>query len=1042
VAICRRCNHENPDGANFCNACGAPLERQRQERRKPATLLFCDVSGSTALAERIDAEAVREVLFSYFREMRAAIESHGGTVEKFVGDAVHGVFGVPVAHEDDPLRAVRAAFEMAARLPALNEALEARYGAQLAVRIGINTGEVLAADATTRESFASGDAVNVAARLEQAAQPGEILLGEATYALLRDAVEAEPLAPLALKGKAEPVTAYRLVGLRAEELREPAGRLVGRRRELAVLTDALARVVATGKPGRVLLLGEAGVGKSRLVEAFLTHAGDDVLALSARCLPYGEGITYSPLVQILRQAAAIGETADRRQALARLQRSVGTGVDGELVVGVLGQVLGLVDGVASAEEIAWAARRAAEALAAERPLVLLVDDLQWGEDPLVELVADIAARGQAPILIVCLARPELLERQPLWMPDIQLEPLAADDAEELLGDRLGATRLDAAARERLLAAAGGNPLFLEELVAYLEADGDPEQIPPTLDALLSAHLDTLAGDERGTLERASVEGEVFHQGATLALSDPPERAGVADALASLSTKELVREARSSFDDERAYRFRHLLVRDVAYRSAPKRRRADLHLRFSGWLETKLGDRILEVAEIVAYHLEQAWRLRSDLGPLDDETVEVGDRASEILAEAARRSLARGDAGSALNLFTRASELSASRPARVELELERGIAAHEAGDFALASQILREVEREAVPLDAVGVAARARVDLALIRHQTEPGAVDELRRAAGEALIVFEELRDDRGRAVALAALAEERWVALRCAEMESLLERALVHAEAARDERLTATVLISLARAILFGPDPASAASARCEELLARARRIGPTVEAAISMMLAVLEAAQGRAERSHELSLRSTSVLRELAPGPRVAAAQQYAGLAALILEDPERAERELRASYELLDGLGEKAVASTVTALLARALVELGRAAEAEPLCALSLEWADEGDLATQAYARSAWACALVARGDVEEAKRHALRAVELSAVSDFTNQRGDAFFDLALVLQAAGDVAGAHEAATSARALFEAKENRLSAVRAGALAASLAPDATPLG
>ncbi|MDX6515617.1 MAG: hypothetical protein QOH73_1283, partial [Gaiellaceae bacterium] len=787
VAVCRRCNHINPDGALFCNACGSALERHRQEHRKPATLIFCDVSGSTELGERIDAEAVREVMFSYFHEVRAAIERHGGTVEKFVGDAVLGVFGVPVAHEDDPLRAVRAALEMEQRLPELNAELESRYGTRLVLRTGINTGEVVAGDPASRETFVSGDAVNLAARLEQAAEPGQILLGETTYALVRDSVEAQPVEPLALKGKAAPVRPYRLVGLRDHAPAQRGVPLVGRAAELRSLLDALDQVEVTGKPRRVLVLGDAGVGKSRLVEAFLEQAGARVLALSARCLPYGEGITYSPLVQLLRQAAAIGESADREHALARLQRLLGTALDGEVVARILGQVLGFVDGVASALEITWAARRAAETLAADRPLVLLVDDLQWAEEPLVELLAAIAERGQAPILLLCLARPEPELRDRTWLPELDLQPLADSDAEELMRGLVSGRALAPIARERLLAAAGGNPLFLEELVAYLDADGDPAEIPPTLDALLSAHIDTLDGRDRGTLERASVEGEVFHRGAALALMDPPSDTVEVDAaLVSLRSKEFVRESRSSFDGETAFRFRHLLVRDVAYRSAPKRRRAELHVRFSGWLETKLGDRLLELAEIVGYHLEQAWRLRSDLGPLDQDTIEVGGKASELLAGAARRALARADGASALNLFTRASELAEAPQTKLGLELERGIAAREAGNFALASAALEAVIREAATLDARGVAARAAIELALIRHHTEPGAIDEVRRVAEAALTTFEELGDEQGLAVALTALAEERWVALRCAEMEELLEQALVHAERAGDERLIA----------------------------------------------------------------------------------------------------------------------------------------------------------------------------------------------------------------------------------------------------------------
>jgi tetratricopeptide (TPR) repeat protein len=414
---------------------------------------------------------------------------------------------------------------------------------------------------------------------------------------------------------------------------------------------------------------------------------------------------------------------------------------------------------------------------------------------------------------------------------------------------------------------------------------------------------------------------------------------------------------------------------------------------------------------------------------------VGEQAAAHFGRSARRALARGDGRSALSLFTRAAELAADPATRLDFALERGIAAREAGEFALASSILEEVSGAAAEQDAAAVAARSAIERALIRHHTEAGAVDEVRRAAEAGLATFRALGDEHGEAVALAALAEERWIMLRCAEMEELLEQALAHAELAKSDRLIAAALVPLARAILFGPRPASAAIARCEELLARARQIGPTVEAGISMMLAVLEAAQGRAARSAELSRRSRAIFEELAPGPRVASAGQYAGLAALILGDPGAAERELRASYDLLAGLGERAVASTVAALLARALVDLGRAGEAEELCALSLAWADPSDTATHAYARSAWACALVARGGADaEAVRHARDAVQLSAASDFTSQRGDAFYDLALVLEAAGDVVGAAAAAVDAATLYAAKENVVSGARADALAARL--------
>jgi len=318
--ICASCGQENPEGFGFCGRCGSPLATKTEQRRKPATLLFCDASGSTAMGERLDAESVRELMYSYFHEMRSAIERHGGTVEKFVGDAVMAVFGVPEAHEDDPLRACRAALEMQKRLPELNQELERRYGSVLALRIGVNTGQIVAGDASTRETFVSGDAVNTAARLEQAAAPGEVLLGEATYRLVRDMVEAEPVEPITAKGKAEPVAAYRLLSVPLAPAPR-AGRqtpLVGRTEELRTLEEMFARATAGGRLELATMIGEPGVGKSRLASEFVAALGGRARVLVGRCLAYGEGITWWPLAEIVRAAAGIHDEHDRAHALDRL----------------------------------------------------------------------------------------------------------------------------------------------------------------------------------------------------------------------------------------------------------------------------------------------------------------------------------------------------------------------------------------------------------------------------------------------------------------------------------------------------------------------------------------------------------------------------------------------------------------------------------------------------------------------------------------------------------------------------------------------------
>ena len=491
------------------------------------TVLFCDVTGSTALGERLDPESLRGVMARYFDAARVVVERHGGSVEKFIGDAVMAVFGIPVLHEDDALRAVRAAVELRDGLGDLNEGLLRDYGTTLELRIGVNTGEVVTG---TEERLATGDAVNVAARLEQAAQPGEVLLGAETRALVRDAVVAEAVTPLELKGKAARVDAYRLVSLRSETHERPlAGTMVGRDRELARLRAAMAQAVADGSCQLFTVLGAAGVGKSRLAHEFLSGL-DDATVVRGTCLSYGEGITYWPVVEVLKQLLG-AEPAERL---------VEFGLDAD-VVRAIQAVLGDGSLVSSVEEIAWAMRRLLEAVASAGPLVVVLDDIHWGEDVFLDLVDHIADLSRdAPILLLCMARPELLDRRPGWgggklnATTVLLEALTAADADVLVARLLDGAAADDGLRARILDAAEGNPLFVEEMVALLRDSPDGAvTVPPTIQALLAARLDQLDPAERVVLERGSVEGRVFHRGAVAgALATRSAAAGAAHGAGS------------------------------------------------------------------------------------------------------------------------------------------------------------------------------------------------------------------------------------------------------------------------------------------------------------------------------------------------------------------------------------------------------------------------------------------------------------------------------------------------------------------------------
>jgi class 3 adenylate cyclase len=569
-----------------------------REMRKVVSVVFCDLTGSTALGERTDPEALRTRMRGYYERMRQILERHGGTVEKFVGDAVMAVFGVPVAHEDDALRAVRAAWEMRAAV--------IRLGLQ--ARIGVNTGEVVAGEGDT---LVTGDAVNVAARLEQLADTGEVLIGGETRQLVRDAVQVEPV-QVAAKGKAEPVAAYRLLNVdlaAAAVARRLDTPLIGRRFELQQFRQAFERSVRERRCHLFTVLGAAGVGKSRLAAEFL--CGLDATTLSGRCLEYGEGITFWPVVSVLKQ---LGERAE--ETIARI-----------------------VDGAFSSNELFWNVRSQFEKVAHERPLVVVFDDVQWGEETFLDLIDHVADLSRdAPLLLLCLARPDLLDKRPTWgggklnATTILLEPLTAEECAELIDVHGGA---EPGTRERIVASADGNPLFVEEMLALVR-ESDDVRTPSTVQALLQARLDQLARGERTVIEGGAIEGEIFHRSAVVELARSPD---VASQLVGLVRKELIHPAAPTLSGDEAFRFRHLLFRDAAYQALPKQTRAELHERFADWLEVN-GRELIELDEVLGYHLEQAARYRRELDRADPE---LERRAGRHLATAGSGAVLRSDA---------------------------------------------------------------------------------------------------------------------------------------------------------------------------------------------------------------------------------------------------------------------------------------------------------------------------------------------------------------------------------------------------------------
>jgi class 3 adenylate cyclase/tetratricopeptide (TPR) repeat protein len=731
--VCAVCGGQLIAHFRFCPACGAAVQRPDSERRKLATVLFCDLVESTALAERHDSEVVRELYGEYFAAMRKVLERHGGTIEKFVGDAILAVFGIPATREDDAVRAARAACEMQIELARLNESLERRFGQRLEARIGLNSGEVLAT-ATSVELIAAGDTVNVAARLQQAAGAGEVLLGAETYELIEKSATAVPIDPVVAKGKTDPVSAYRLQAVEGGARQGLESRYVGRGTELSRLRELLDQACEEGIVVSATVVGEAGLGKSRLVTEFVRQERARASAHVGRCLSYGAGITYWPVVEVAR--SMIGATVDDSEEFVRARiRSL---VD-PVVAEQLEELLGISHRSGTAA-LPIALRQLFEAVAQGAPSIVVVEDVHWAEETLLDLIEHLGRAVTGPILLVCTTRPEMRDgRRPIGEA-IQLEPLARNEIVDLIGPTVTSHKII----QRTVELAAGNPLFAEELAAYFNDRVHVSDLPTRLNAVLAARLDALGDLERVVAERAAIEGEVFHAGPLAALVGKP----VESALAGLIARRLVTDAAPTFVGERAYRFKHILVREAAYAGIAKRTRARLHEAFAEWLEKRPADVIPELDQVTAFHLETAHALLVELGADRERTAPLARRSFARFAAAGRRAYIRCDAPAAVNLLQRAALLPTSgEPGALEVSVQLGLARALVGDLAGSVAVL----------DRVIARARAERDdrslgLGLVSRATNGVFVADREAAFAEATTIFERLGEDALLVVTLAGL--------------------------------------------------------------------------------------------------------------------------------------------------------------------------------------------------------------------------------------------------------------------------------------------------
>jgi class 3 adenylate cyclase/tetratricopeptide (TPR) repeat protein len=1024
MQACPRCGEPNPEHARFCLACAAPLPVSDTESRRRVTILFCDLADSTAIGERLDPEAYRHVLRRYAEAAHQAVVRHGGSIEKFIGDAVMAVFGVPVLHEDDALRAVRAATALRERIEALNEELDREYGTRLTLRIGVNTGEVVAG---SEDHLATGDAVNVAARLEQSAAPDEILLGPETLALVRNAVIADPVGPLVLKGKSEPLQAWRLLTVHDETrlARHFDAPMVGRQQELDLLGTCFEHARRERDCRLVTIVGPAGVGKSRLAHEFLATLGDATV-VRGRCVPYGEGITYLPVVDVVRQL---------EPQLPDL------GLDED----VAATLLSLLDADAAApstEETAFAVRRLLEAVARKLPLVCVFDDIQWGESAFLELVEQIAALSHdVPLLLCCIARSDLLERHPGWgdlqpnATSVVLEPLSDEETKELISTLSADAPLPEGLQHRVREAAEGNPLFVEEMIALLrERQADEIALPATIATLLAARLDQLDPAERAVLQRGAVEGRVFHRGAVKALG--PEEAQVGARLTGLVRKELIRPSQPQLTGEDAFRFRHLLIRDAAYDSLPKEIRAQLHERLADWLERHRSE-LVEADELVAYHLEQAYRYRVELRPPDDHAHELARRAGDLLAAAGARALGRNDVGAARSLLQRSLALRSHVDPAVALRIDLAEALLFSGEFATAIEVAEEAAVRARDAGDECGELRARLMSLRISMQTHAGGeaevapTEELLALASTAIPVFERAADDAALTDAWLAVAWARLIRCQFGEMLEAVDNGLEHASRARNTRWERELPGWRGTALFYGPTPV-------DDVL-RWHADQPSRHPLALRNQAVLKAMKGSFDEARDLLAASNVSAAELGQTLMVAAGGIAAWEVEMLAGDAAAAEVNARDSCQKLDELGDGGTLSTAAAQLAASLYELGRLDEAHRWTETAERLSTDDDVVSQMMWRQVRAKVSARQGEAETAERHARDAVALVEPTDMLVWQARALTDLAEVLAIAERNEDAAAALERAAALYQRKGNVVSEARVRRLLAELR-QATP--
>jgi DNA-binding SARP family transcriptional activator/predicted ATPase len=990
---------------------GTPLAR------RPVTVLCVALQLAPSSGAPLDPEAHGVVNEHLASGLTAVLERHGGKLAASDGEHLMGVFGVATVHEDDALRAARASLEARETLTAEAGVLLRHYGANLVCRSGLATGEALVGGPGPL-GFA-GDVGVQAVMLAEDAGPGEILISRQTQQLAAGAIETDSAGPDRFLLRSAHA------GLRSLAVRLDAP-LVGRGEEIRRLEAAYDRATSERVTTTVIVTGEAGLGKTRLVQEFAGRLGGDVQVLTGRCLNYGEGITFWPLREVVRQAGGGDESPERIKDLLADE------ADAAAVAEQLHRALRPgSQGRTAAAEIFWAARRFLETLAQHRPVLAVFEDLHWAEPTFLDLLESLVLQpGRSPIAVVCIGRPELLDQRPAWAVEadrsfcIQLAPLGEDPAAVLLDSLSAGQRIPPSTRARLIDAAGGNPLYLEQLAISLSEQGRSDiwpALPPTIQALLSARLQRLGPGASSVLVRAAIVGKDFEEREVWELLPVEARAPLSRNLQTLVAKGLVQRGPPGRGPWEEYSFRHILILEAAYRSIPKSLRAELHHRYADWLET-VPDPFPGRLEILGYHLEQSVRYRTELRPADPESGALSRRAAAHLETAGSAAHDRGDDVASVSRLDRAAALlPGDDPALGRLYTSLGTALIEAGQFEKAKATLDHAQRITAANGDDRQHAHARVEALLLGLELDPDAAAmDITRALPELRTEFDRSLDDLGICRTWQVEAALHWNHTRSGAAEYAWQRAAEYARRVNDRRQLADILAWLASAALWGPTPAKEGIQRCKDYL---DEIGNHSfgKAVILHYLAGLHAMLDDFAAAHA-TLNSAKSLLDTLGAPITASTTQPAALIAMLAGDPVTAEKHLRLEYDFLYRMGERRYLATTAAKLARAIAAQGqdRYDEAIRLIATSREAAAGEDLHPQAISQGVLARILAERGRDREAEELVRSATTLAAQTDMLSEHADILLDLAHVLVALGRVSEAH--ATTARAvdLYQRKGN----------------------